>query len=518
MDSTENRRQGACDRCRGQKLRCVGLAKPIFSSGSRFQHNEIPCERCKKAKVACYSVRPAPRRTTTAPDSNHDTQAAGTQSGPERRSSNQTVTGSRPPQNTQRSNSVDSLNDQQSDQQVRDIDALSAMPTMSSEWMTYLQDHEMGCETRPWMLDSNHPNFCQDSAMDSLGDRSMIDLMSQAASVEGNPVQFAIDANFSQTGSTHHASSRRQRQSNPDRRMSSSSKTGWPPQSLVQNLESTKACIRALAKFNERLLHEKSSLEDASTSAQKGLESGQQFIGQTLHRCQDFLSILRRLKSCLCSDSDSNTSRTAPEWSYSTEGGGSSDDGIHLHPRSRQSNSSSAAQSRSHSGLSSFTPSSRSLSSTSQTPAAAPPVLEIPILLSILSCYACILQSYDDLFTPIFDAVTRSTPTVPATLTGLHLDGFGLDGHNTLQLECLTNVSFNLLEKIENILVGSPGHGGLFNQARGGLLGDKLFAGLIDALYDQNEQNAVSQRNGKREVRAKRLIREIQAALKTIDL
>lgn len=151
--------------------------------------------------------------------------------------------------------------------------------------------------------------------------------------------------------------------------------------------------------------------------------------------------------------------------------------------------------------------------------AASTPSLEIHTLLSILSCYAYILQSYDNLFTPIHDAVvTRSTPTIPVTLNGLRLDGFELDGHNTLQLECLTSVSFNMLEKIENILIGSPRHGGIFGQGRGGLLQDKRFAGLIDALYDSNEQNTLSHGNGKREVRPKRLIREIQAALKVIDL
>jgi hypothetical protein len=50
------------------------------------------------------------------------------------------------------------------------------------------------------------------------------------------------------------------------------------------------------------------------------------------------------------------------------------------------------------------------------------------------------------------------------------------------------------------------------------MLGDKLSAGLIDALFEHNETNSLLHGQGKREVAAKRLIREIQAALKQLDL
>src|SRR3954470_1584786 len=64
MDSTQ---RGACDRCRGQKLRCVGLSglMPTFESKGRLQRNEKPCDRCRKAQVECYSVRPASRRQSS---------------------------------------------------------------------------------------------------------------------------------------------------------------------------------------------------------------------------------------------------------------------------------------------------------------------------------------------------------------------------------------------------------------------------------------------------------------------
>ena len=473
-------------------------------------------------------------------DRNHDKRAAGTPSCAERpplvpqhqrssiplRSTTQTVTGPKPSQNgqslnhPQRSNVANSGSDQQTYRQPRDIDALSTMPTTPSEWMTYLQDdssmdwNDLGLETPIWTL-APDPNSCQDSVIDSLGDHRMSDLTGKATSGEVGSDPFSIDTSFDQIGSTaNNASSKTLKQSGSNFRTNSASQTRRPPQRLIQNLESTKLCIQELARLNEVLLREKSRLEDTLTP--KGLESGQRSIGQTLHHCQDFLSILRRLKSSY-SNSDSNESRTASEWSSSGEDE-TLDDGTHLHLLSRQNISSTTPQSHSH-DRGSFSSSSPSRSSSTSVTLAAPS-LEIPTLLSILSCYAHILQSYDNLFTPILDAVTRPTPTVPPTLTGLRLDGFELDGHHTLQLECLINVSFNLIEKIENILIGSPGQKGLFSQARGGLLGDKLSAGLIDALYDQNPQNSLSHSNSteKREVRAKRLIREIQAALKVIDM
>ncbi|KAI1085423.1 hypothetical protein F5B20DRAFT_587455 [Whalleya microplaca] len=389
------------------------------------------------------------------------------------------------------------------------------MSTIPSAWISYPEEddtdrNELGLEAPIWTHDSV-PNLCQDSVIDNLDDHSIVDLMNNATSEGWNSDHFEIDSSFGQTGLARHTPSKIQKQSGSDYRSNGSNQTRRPPQRNSQNPETTKSCIQELVKLNEMLLREKSSLDDPSTP--KSFESGGLSIGQILHNCQDFLSILQRLRSS-CSNSESNGSLTATEWSNWDESeivNGS----VNLHPLSRHSISSNAVQSRSQKDASSSSSSSRSLSASL---APGGPSLEIPTLLSILSCYTYILESYDNLFTPILDAVTGLTPTIPAILSGLRLDGFELDGHNALQLQCLVNVSFHLLEKIENILVGSPGHGGLFSQARGGLLGDKLFDGLIDALYDQNEQNSHSNSNGKREVRAKRLIRQIQAALKAIDL
>ena len=518
--NNENGQRGACDRCRGQKLRCVGSGKPIFDSTSRFLRNEIPCDRCKRAKVDCYSVRPASRRpadsdrnldqrTNTIPPSSEKSSFSHHHRGSvSSRPKSQVAIGPKPQQNDllfshpQRSNSVAPHSTKQNDRQSRDPDLQSTMPTISNEWMTYLHEdemegHDLGLETPPW-IESNL-NTCQDPVTDEMGDHNMVDLMNQAPSVEWDSDQFELDMYTDQIEPPNPASSKVRKLTSPDRGVSRPGQTRRSSQMSTQTPESTKSCLQELAKFNEMLLREKSSLEDASTR----FKSNRRSIGQTLHHCQEFFSILKGIKYS-CPASDSSGGRAKSDWSFLADGRLGD-----VQSQARQSIGSAPSCSYG----STFSSSGRSLSISLTTPS-----LEIPTLLSILFCYTYLLQSYDDLFISILDAVTQPTPTIPPILSGLRIDGFELDGHNTLQLECLINVSYNLLEKIENILIGSTGYGGLLSQAKGDFLGDKLFAGLIDALYEPNEQNSLSHGNGKREVRAKRLMREIQAALKAIDL
>jgi hypothetical protein len=138
--------------------------------------------------------------------------------------------------------------------------------------------------------------------------------------------------------------------------------------------------------------------------------------------------------------------------------------------------------------------------------------LELPILFSILFCYTSILASYEDIFLSIFEAVKGPTPTIPPTLSGLQIDGFELDGHNTLQLECLLNVSYTLLEKAEGLLFGS-GAAQEGDRSGSGIIPEKVATGLRDEKSYANGHGS-----GNSEARVKRLIREIQTVLDRIDL
>jgi len=489
----------------------------------------------------CYSVRPASRRTLASDGSNDQVTLVIPQSSPESppslsQSPALSRSGSKVSQEhqslaknqQQRTSSTGSDTSREREQTAGDIDALptiaDALATIPSEWLTYLHEDgigwsDLGMETpSSGMLDSDLGTYPrQDSVIEKLagGDHGMIDLTEKATPMQWNLDQIDTISNISQTNQLKPPQVASSATQGPHIDIETASpilesQTRTYDQQDHGNSESKQACIQDLAKLNEVLLREESYMEDMSAREWCGWRS--RVIGQTLQHCQDLLSILRCLK--IACYKDHSTKARSSDWPCSHEHQNFDDCRVN-HRKPWESTNLTGGLS--HSQYGSFN-SSVSGNPTS-TPAAPPvPTLEIPTMLSILSCYAHILQSYDKIFAPILDSVTRPRPSVPATLVGLRLDGFELDGHHSLQLECLIHVSSNLLDKLENILIGSRGQEGLLSQARGGLLAEKLFAGLTDALYDQNKQNALSCSGGKREARAKRLIREIEVALKAIDL
>ena len=294
--NSKNSRRGACDRCRGQKLACsfrspanvARLSDPVFISDSRFQRNEIPCERCARAKVECYSVRPA--RKTVVSNRTRNRRATGTQSFPTRLSpvtqqenlsvicpsTNKSVAKLTPLSDVQllnrarESNTANAYN-AESNRQARETHTSSTMSTMSSEWVPYAQNDGIG-----W--NDSDLNFCRDSMIDSLGDNSTVDLTGEASSVDWNPHLFDIEANLNQTGSTRRASSDPRHQSDSDYRTDSSGKTQRAIHHFpTQKSNSATSCTTKLARLNEMLLSEKHSLEDTPT--QRDLESSQLSIG-----------------------------------------------------------------------------------------------------------------------------------------------------------------------------------------------------------------------------------------------
>lgn len=523
----ENDRRGACDRCRGQKLRCVGAKNPISNSTSRLLRNEIPCERCKRAKVECYYVRPVSRKATGG-DINIGERQTATKPAPEKSTTAryqrgldyshpnpEFTTETKPQHNSQQfghhhqPDSVASHMNQLTGM-CQGPDSTSTISTMINGWETCLQEdaigwHDFSPQTSPW--NCSNVNTCSDSVSDSMSDHNMIDLPNQDLSTAWNSLQFGFDVFNGQIESSNLNPAKARELISSEQRPDQTRRTS---QMSFQNPSSMASSVQDLEKFNEMLLREKSSRDDLST--QQGLEASRGRIGQTLHHTQEFLSILKRIKYS-CQNPCINKNHTRSELSFLTEDS-KIDDAALIH-QARKSIFSDAPLHPEHlfHCTSTFPFSARSLSSSIDTPT---PVLEIPTLLSILFCYTYILQLYDVLFMSILDAITRPTPTSTTLprLSGLSIDGFELDDHNTLKLECLINVSYNLLEKLENIVIGDNG---LLSHGKNNLLGDRLFAGFIDALFESHEEN-IAPGNEKREVRAKRLIREIQVALRVSDL
>jgi Fungal Zn(2)-Cys(6) binuclear cluster domain len=77
--NTEISRRSACDRCRGQKLRCVRQSPPRSQAGD--EPPLVPCDRCLKAGAACINNIDPPRRRLTRGEKilNHPTSSAPSQ-------------------------------------------------------------------------------------------------------------------------------------------------------------------------------------------------------------------------------------------------------------------------------------------------------------------------------------------------------------------------------------------------------------------------------------------------------
>ncbi|KAL4804808.1 hypothetical protein BDV18DRAFT_142570 [Aspergillus unguis] len=487
-DKNGTSRQGACDRCRGQKLRCVGAGKPIVNSTSRFPRNAIPCDRCRRAKVECYSIRPAPRRTqTNALNLNPPSSERSLSSYALRTSS----IFSRPQNDAA---SAESLLFPGGD---LDNDRLSTLQSpMPAEWIAYIRDEKLGGEQNlgagtPHLIDKSDPDIYQDTDPINIHDHNhhtMLDLMNPTPphgwdsdhidmgtypSSNGEPQLSSALSNVRKTttptgGNDHRPSSQTMRS------YSGSSHT------------TTKSSIDDLAKLHETLLLQSFGHKSDLTHLPDRPEPtpSERSIGQTLEHCQRFVSILKRIR-------------------YQRSGSNSEIALDNFRARGHVPN-----------GI-------RGTYTVTTTTDATTSALELPILFSILSCYTSILASYKENFLSIIEAVKGPTPTIPPTLSGLRIDGFELDGHNTLQLECLLNVSYTLLEKAEGLLFGS-GKAQEGGGSGGGIIPEKLATGLGDVLFEAGDRNENDFDNGycggRSEIRVKGLIRDIQMVLDGMDL
>ncbi|KAH6683998.1 hypothetical protein B0J14DRAFT_555004 [Halenospora varia] len=80
---------------------------------------------------------------------------------------------------------------------------------------------------------------------------------------------------------------------------------------------------------------------------------------------------------------------------------------------------------------------------------------DIPTILAVLTCYTCLLRIYDAVFSHIHKSLARdpaSQRKLLPPLPGLHLCGFKLEHHHNLQLEILARVSLHMLGRFEKVL------------------------------------------------------------------
>ncbi|KAH8590072.1 hypothetical protein B0O99DRAFT_691918 [Bisporella sp. PMI_857] len=104
------------------------------------------------------------------------------------------------------------------------------------------------------------------------------------------------------------------------------------------------------------------------------------------------------------------------------------------------------------------------------------PNRDAPSTFALLTCYTCLLKIYESVFSIIhhsFEVSRKWTVAtrLPQTITGLQIDGFVLQNHRDLQIKILIQVSTYMLDSIEKAL--------------GGTLSDPLFQALLKASLQQ---------------------------------
>lgn len=309
--------------------------------------------------------------------------------------------------------------------------------------------------------------------MDSLGADVIPELSN--SSLQENPFDFAIESFLAEEGNAHEDSS-----------MSSDSLA-----SSVQVEKRPEAAMatddfRQLAELHGNLLQARANRcemgqdcqnKDRTNASQNGIVVSLS-IGQTLRHCQHLLGILQNIQRNVASQaSEASWQATRSDYGLAFPLAGTMSD----------------------------------CSSQGNLPASP---LDLFPLFSILSCYSCVMEDLETLFSAILKALRQAAPRVPATLVGTSLDGFNLDGNNTLQLEFLLYISSNLLQKIEKILMGAAGEytGDSNNDS---LLSGEM-AGYLKSLYKSTD-HSLEDSTGERNTRAKALILEIEEALRNLE-
>ncbi|KAI0109873.1 hypothetical protein F4814DRAFT_424784 [Daldinia grandis] len=90
------------------------------------------------------------------------------------------------------------------------------------------------------------------------------------------------------------------------------------------------------------------------------------------------------------------------------------------------------------------------------SPKAPSSTADVPTMLTVFTCYAWLLQTYDRIFSLLHTALISETrlslQSLPKVLPGLHVGGFSLDDQQYLQVEMLIHLSTQMLERIEEAL------------------------------------------------------------------
>ena len=468
----ENSRRSACDRCRSQKLRCVRPPKrPNAADDQPLQ----PCERCTKANAECFSTLPPPRklsRTERRPSSTHvlsqksplrrslaandntQYQGGGSRTDPSPSNGNGSITVNGLP-----SSNPSPLHQQRSNSQT---------PFFRQVPKGGFEKTDIG-QSGIQRFTNNVPDNRHERssiAMQPLGTGSM---ETPNFGMERSPVSDHIRMdNFDfgmeqgpQAGAPHHddTSTWMDMLLTPGQDTGPASRQSAPVEKAVnQSVGSKEDGLHRLSELSSRLLKDFSrinsmKLPDLLSFAPGGDEAGlygpggpgtmadqKNAIGRMLDNSQIFLNTLQYLMPSVPQGTESECSYS----DYCDENEFVSTAHDHSYSKRMTIDSTSSAT---HSWLT-----DTKLSSTNSLPS---PV-DTPTTLTIFTCYAWLLQTYDKVFSLIHLALLSdahlSPHSLPRILPGLLVGGFCLDDQQSLQIEILIHLSTQMLERIEEAL------------------------------------------------------------------
>lgn len=459
MENHDSRKRSACDRCRGQKLRCVRIMSVVVEgsipNSSAAKHT--PCERCNKANVLCY---------TTIHSRSQGTLEL-------------------------------SYEPVCSPRMWLDFDIADLLATETT--FQYVA-HDDAPEQSPHLGSSSGVTQVPNAPISQQDINFVLNRTAQAPPAYSTPTAQVYG---SSDGCNNTFAQRRDRTLNPSDELHGSSAQGAYP---FAELDLVGSCTMQLSELNARLIRDLIMNKLQSGPPLELPESPppsalSKFIGSILGNCQEFLDILQRLKSAHMDHTKlSHTSMTEL-----------------LEQQSSQN--ASRFYSESDSDISIRQPSTpnthRHTRGFSGQRLNGPSLFSFSAHLLVLSCYTCILEGFDSIFTVILGMLTEGSYSLDLNLTGIlpefSLGGFRLDGHNDLQIKCLLQVSSMVLVKIENIIGIGATEVGTHN-SRNGLLNNRDLGGLLDALYCQ-EQFDHTGGGGSRVARVKVTMKSIEKIL-----
>jgi hypothetical protein len=522
--NSEISRRSACDRCRGQKLRCVREV----SSRSQGSGDEslTSCDRCLKAGAECVNGDYPQRRLTG------DAMAQNT-SISSRSSHEQT------PQNilprTSASYSADSgfsrpptRSDNRRNQEQTRFEEMANVESRGSFFPELLE--------RPSKRRSIDPLYKQlDPSVHYLNSGRLQNVFAHASSANdgvsssngnnslslGQLDNGSFNLDTSLTKITHHFNndtvdfgicSDTASTSNPNGNSASLTDALLPgsgdPSSGHSAFSSASSprlptmntpgdCLHCLSNLCSRLLktvNDDSNLDSLvdilsyNPHLSGGLSSPlpKNAIGQVLESSQLFLDILKTLRSLISPKQSKPSSPANSECSYSDLwDSGELDPPVTTNQNTFPDNAMAKALFSSDSSTThNTTPGHNRNHPSTASPSASNLPLDIPTTFIILTCYIWLLRTYDTIFRRIYACLSLEACTIPSIMPGLMIGGFNLCERKELQVDILIQLSTHMLERIEEMLgisaiSSTPPHGG----ANKGLLDSASSTVLLDLMF-----------------------------------